>query len=413
MSIKDTTIKIFNRSLRIAILFSKQQESSINELGHYVIDNLVGKIAMAYLEQLNPSFIFINPNSKRTKDFPVLIDELFDAKYNLNLTVDKQKIKDQHKKRNYFQHGFDSFDFRLDEIHTKEYVEIATQLMKDLKILDIQSIDISDFFLKEKKEQILNVNEWHEKRIKEVKDVPPIKFDKSPYFVLSIIPYSEKDINHNIEFKKREDYIKWSIKSPFFHFLVNPREPIQTLDGCQINYFTENFEDPIYYILLFNNGSIEFGGYLHPWERENFPDVEIRNIVSLISEFLNKTEILSYLNEKGLEYPFSVKLTLHDIKNTFDSATIRVYDTIHGRTKERTEKYIMKSIQPKNEILNFNSLEVKKFPIESSEIENFTEQIYRAYKIAEKYRDLEGYLSNPPYLEELFEKAFRGDYNYD
>lgn len=103
--------EVFLNIFRLALEFSKSNSQILNELSHYLADNLISKICIFIAQEKGLTYSsIIKSGVTRTFDFPVLYKNILMANYPSIPDYDTE-LKSLHDLRNIFQHGFESYFF--------------------------------------------------------------------------------------------------------------------------------------------------------------------------------------------------------------------------------------------------------------------------------------------------------------
>lgn len=145
MSIKPEH-KVFLNLFRLALEFSKSKSQIINELSHYLVDNLISKICIFIAQEKGLTYSSTTKSgATRTFNFPVLYKNILMANYP-SVPDYETKVKSLHDLRNIFQHGSESITLSIRYEYAKSYVEITETILKEIGVVNLnEDIKPSDF----------------------------------------------------------------------------------------------------------------------------------------------------------------------------------------------------------------------------------------------------------------------------
>ena len=131
-----TEDKILVKMLRLAKELSNSNEHLLWELGHYLADNIISKLALMVCKDKEKQGDKINYKNKNgmVKNFKWMYNNIL-KNYFPDLPS-YNELKDKHRDRNIFQHEYDSIHFGIRKEISIDYVIITETIIKKLNIID-------------------------------------------------------------------------------------------------------------------------------------------------------------------------------------------------------------------------------------------------------------------------------------
>lgn len=128
--------EVFLNIFKLALEFSRSNSQILNELSHYLVDNLISKICILIAQEKGLSYSS-KPKSGRiwTFNFDDLYKNILMPNYQSIPDYDTE-IKSLHKLRNIFQHSSESITLSIRPEYAKRYVEITENILKEIGIVD-------------------------------------------------------------------------------------------------------------------------------------------------------------------------------------------------------------------------------------------------------------------------------------
>ncbi|MHA1414335.1 MAG: hypothetical protein ACTSO4_17190 [Promethearchaeota archaeon] len=145
---------VFLKIFKLALGFDKSNDQILQELSHYIVDNLITKICIFIAKEKNLSYKTTTSSGReRTYDFPKLYRDILMKEYPNVPDYDKE-IKRLHKLRNFFQHGSGSIELSIRKEFAEDYIKkvgkILNEIGIDIKDIEaISSIEVSQASLRE------------------------------------------------------------------------------------------------------------------------------------------------------------------------------------------------------------------------------------------------------------------------
>ncbi|MHA1285644.1 MAG: hypothetical protein ACTSQP_24325 [Promethearchaeota archaeon] len=145
---------VFLNIFKLALGFAKSNDQILQELSHYIVDNLITKICIFIAKEKNLSYKTTTSSGReRTYDFPKLYRDILMKEYPNVPDYDKE-IKRLHKLRNFFQHGSGSIELSIRKEFAEDYIKkvgkILNEIGIDIKDIEaISSIEVSQASLRE------------------------------------------------------------------------------------------------------------------------------------------------------------------------------------------------------------------------------------------------------------------------
>lgn len=131
-----TEDKIIVKMLRVAKELSNSNEHLLWELGHYLADNIISKLALMVCKDKEKQGDIINYKNENgmVKNFKWMYNNVL-KNYYPDLPS-YNELKDKHRDRNIFQHEYDSIHFGIRKEISIDYVKITEAIIKKLNIID-------------------------------------------------------------------------------------------------------------------------------------------------------------------------------------------------------------------------------------------------------------------------------------
>ncbi|MHA1285589.1 MAG: hypothetical protein ACTSQP_24050 [Promethearchaeota archaeon] len=145
---------VFLNMLKLALGFVQSKDQILQELSHYVVDNLITKICIFIAKEKNLSYKTTTSSGReRTYDFPKLYIDILMKEYPNVPDYDKE-IKRLHELRNFFQHDSDSIGLSIRKEFAEDYIKKVKKILNeigiDIKDIEaISSIEVSQASLRE------------------------------------------------------------------------------------------------------------------------------------------------------------------------------------------------------------------------------------------------------------------------
>lgn len=149
--------KVFTKIYKLALELSKSNEQILNELSHYLVDNLIAKICIYIAQENNLPFqTTTKKGRKKTYNFPRLYKEILKPLYPKIPEYDKE-IQDLHNLRNLFQHGEESITLGIRSEIASEYVNMTEIILREIGIFaKDENIDPTNYLKEELNKEIFS-----------------------------------------------------------------------------------------------------------------------------------------------------------------------------------------------------------------------------------------------------------------
>lgn len=149
--------KVFINIYKLALEFSKSNELILNELSHYLVDNLISKICISIAQERDLKYQKTTKRGNtKTYDFPSLYKEILMKAYP-NIPDYEKDIQELHDLRNLFQHGSESLTLGVRPEMASEYVRLTEIILREIGIIkEDETIEPTNYlkaqFLKDRSE---------------------------------------------------------------------------------------------------------------------------------------------------------------------------------------------------------------------------------------------------------------------
>ncbi len=122
--------------LKLSKEFTNSKITELYELGHYLVDNLLSKVAIFIAIKEGRSKELKDPkNPKFTKNHKDLYVDFLQNNSKYDIVKYEPVMQDHHKNRNFYQHNPESIKFGIRQDFAIQYVKEVERIMKELKII--------------------------------------------------------------------------------------------------------------------------------------------------------------------------------------------------------------------------------------------------------------------------------------
>ena len=135
MPIKEIERKIIKKMFSFAKELCNSDIPQFYELGHYMTDNLISKIAIIIATENGLNF------SRKIKGGKVITYSFYDLynkilKFKFPSIPDFTRIKPLHDKRNIYQHGETSITHHFNKEYAQQYIVLAEEILNEVQFID-------------------------------------------------------------------------------------------------------------------------------------------------------------------------------------------------------------------------------------------------------------------------------------
>ncbi|MHA1327567.1 MAG: hypothetical protein ACTSRH_09620 [Promethearchaeota archaeon] len=161
---------VFLNMFKLALTFFQSDKQILQELSHYIVDNLITKICIFVAKEKNLQYKTTSRSGKEiTFDFLTLYQNILMREYPNVPDYDKE-IKKLHELRNFFQHSSESIEFSIRKEFAEDYIKKVEKILNEIgvNINYIKSISSKKAFQDFLKEEYIENNEATLEQISEV-----------------------------------------------------------------------------------------------------------------------------------------------------------------------------------------------------------------------------------------------------